>query len=207
MKTALSRWVWLTLKVGGAYSQGLTCIYVLHTLSQTLSHISSLSSPLSPSPSRQILDFGLARETDQTSTMTPYVVTRYYRAPEVIIGMTYKENGEERHTLTLTSSHPHIFSPSHFHSLTPFPHTFTSSLPHTHVPSHFHSLTPSPSHHFTLIPLHPHSFISMLPRTIPTHPLPIPSLPPTSSLTPSPLHPSRPPQLIYGLWAVYLLRW
>lgn len=26
--------------------------------------------------------------------MTPYVVTRYYRAPEVILGMGYKENGE-----------------------------------------------------------------------------------------------------------------
>jgi len=25
--------------------------------------------------------------------MTPYVVTRYYRAPEVILGMGYKENG------------------------------------------------------------------------------------------------------------------
>lgn len=24
--------------------------------------------------------------------MTPYVVTRYYRAPEVILGMGYKEN-------------------------------------------------------------------------------------------------------------------
>lgn len=28
--------------------------------------------------------------------MTPYVVTRYYRAPEVILGMGYKENGEYR---------------------------------------------------------------------------------------------------------------
>lgn len=27
--------------------------------------------------------------------MTPYVVTRYYRAPEVILGMKYKENGKE----------------------------------------------------------------------------------------------------------------
>ena len=26
--------------------------------------------------------------------MTPYVVTRYYRAPEVILGMGYKENGK-----------------------------------------------------------------------------------------------------------------
>ena len=42
---------------------------------------------------RQILDFGLARAADQTFMMTPYVVTRYYRAPEVIVGMKYKENG------------------------------------------------------------------------------------------------------------------
>ena len=42
----------------------------------------------------QILDFGLARTADQTFMMTPYVVTRYYRAPEVIVGMKYKENGE-----------------------------------------------------------------------------------------------------------------
>ena len=27
--------------------------------------------------------------------MTPYVVTRYYRAPEVILGMGYKENGKD----------------------------------------------------------------------------------------------------------------
>jgi hypothetical protein len=27
--------------------------------------------------------------------MTPYVVTRYYRAPEVILGMGYKENGRD----------------------------------------------------------------------------------------------------------------
>jgi serine/threonine protein kinase len=35
----------------------------------------------------------LARAADQTFMMTPYVVTRYYRAPEVIVGMKYKENG------------------------------------------------------------------------------------------------------------------
>ena len=39
------------------------------------------------------MDFGLARAADQTFMMTPYVVTRYYRAPEVIVGMKYKENG------------------------------------------------------------------------------------------------------------------
>ena len=41
----------------------------------------------------QILDFGLARAADKAFMMTPYVVTRYYRAPEVIVGMKYKENG------------------------------------------------------------------------------------------------------------------
>lgn len=42
--------------------------------------------------SLKILDFGLARTADQTFMMTPYVVTRYYRAPEVIVGMKYKQN-------------------------------------------------------------------------------------------------------------------
>lgn len=42
----------------------------------------------------KILDFGLARAQTGNNTfmMTPYVVTRYYRAPEVILGMGYKEN-------------------------------------------------------------------------------------------------------------------
>jgi len=39
--------------------------------------------------SLKILDFGLARTATQSFSMTPYVVTRYYRAPEVILGMTY----------------------------------------------------------------------------------------------------------------------
>lgn len=43
----------------------------------------------------KILDFGLARTAGTSFMMTPYVVTRYYRAPEVILGMGYKENGEE----------------------------------------------------------------------------------------------------------------
>lgn len=41
----------------------------------------------------QILDFGLARQTD--SEMTGYVVTRWYRAPEVILNwMHYTQTGE-----------------------------------------------------------------------------------------------------------------
>lgn len=40
----------------------------------------------------KILDFGLARPSGGAQMMTPYVVTRYYRAPEVILGMGYKEN-------------------------------------------------------------------------------------------------------------------
>ncbi|XP_054166912.1 stress-activated protein kinase JNK-like [Oppia nitens] len=40
----------------------------------------------------KILDFGLARTAGTTFMMTPYVVTRYYRAPEVILGMGYHEN-------------------------------------------------------------------------------------------------------------------
>nr|AIP89944.1 c-Jun N-terminal kinases [Schmidtea mediterranea] len=40
----------------------------------------------------KILDFGLARSAGDSFLMTPYVVTRYYRAPEVILGMGYTEN-------------------------------------------------------------------------------------------------------------------
>ena len=43
--------------------------------------------------SLKILDFGLARTAGTTFMMTPYVVTRYYRAPEVILGMGYEANG------------------------------------------------------------------------------------------------------------------
>lgn len=56
----------------------------------------------------QILDFGLARQTD--SEMTGYVVTRWYRAPEVILSwMHYTQTGNEelikgkRHSYTLSS--------------------------------------------------------------------------------------------------------
>lgn len=37
----------------------------------------------------KILDFGLARTAGTTFMMTPYVVTRYYRAPEVIYRTFY----------------------------------------------------------------------------------------------------------------------
>ncbi|XP_055308112.1 stress-activated protein kinase JNK-like isoform X2 [Sitodiplosis mosellana] len=41
--------------------------------------------------SLKILDFGLARAAGSTAMMTQYVVTRYYRAPEVVLGMGYTE--------------------------------------------------------------------------------------------------------------------
>lgn len=42
--------------------------------------------------STQILDFGLARQAD--AEMTGYVVTRWYRAPEVILNwMRYTQTG------------------------------------------------------------------------------------------------------------------
>ena len=44
--------------------------------------------------SLKILDFGLARTAGTGFMMTPYVVTRYYRAPEVILGMGYTDNGK-----------------------------------------------------------------------------------------------------------------
>lgn len=49
----------------------------------------------------KILDFGLARTAGTSFMMTPYVVTRYYRAPEVILGMGYKENGENSWLLSV----------------------------------------------------------------------------------------------------------
>lgn len=39
----------------------------------------------------KILDFGLARRKDVFS-MSPYVTSRYYRAPEIVLGMNYEEN-------------------------------------------------------------------------------------------------------------------
>lgn len=50
----------------------------------------------------KILDFGLARTACTNFMMTPYVVTRYYRAPEVILGMKYKENGAPASRVTTT---------------------------------------------------------------------------------------------------------
>lgn len=45
----------------------------------------------------QILDFGLARQAD--SEMTGYVMTRWYRAPEVILNwMHYTQTGERQPT-------------------------------------------------------------------------------------------------------------
>ncbi|CAF2499556.1 unnamed protein product [Rotaria sp. Silwood2] len=38
----------------------------------------------------KILDFDLARTASTSCMMTPYVVTGYYRAPEVILGMAEK---------------------------------------------------------------------------------------------------------------------
>ncbi|PIO27489.1 hypothetical protein AB205_0209330, partial [Aquarana catesbeiana] len=53
----------------------------------------------------KILDFGLARTAGTSFMMTPYVVTRYYRAPEVILGMGYKENGQSFYSCSHMHSH------------------------------------------------------------------------------------------------------
>lgn len=43
---------------------------------------------------QQILDFGLARQTDDE--MTGYVATRWYRAPEIMLNwMHYNQTGEK----------------------------------------------------------------------------------------------------------------
>lgn len=42
----------------------------------------------------KILDFGLARPTQPDMTATGYVVTRWYRAPEVMLNWThYNQTG------------------------------------------------------------------------------------------------------------------
>ena len=42
----------------------------------------------------KILDFGMARVVDHSFMMTPYVVMRYYRAPEIILGVKYHESAD-----------------------------------------------------------------------------------------------------------------
>ncbi len=56
----------------------------------------------------KILDFGLARSAGTSFMMTPYVVTRYYRAPEVILGMGYKA-GLEKTRFFLKKTQPSGF--------------------------------------------------------------------------------------------------
>jgi len=56
----------------------------------------------------KILDFGLARTAGTSFMMTPYVVTRYYRAPEVILGMGYCDNGMSSVFIISILSHYYI---------------------------------------------------------------------------------------------------
>jgi len=54
----------------------------------------------------KILDFGLARTAGTNFMMTPYVVTRYYRAPEVqrwwpIMGVAYCPSPNHRRVCSL----------------------------------------------------------------------------------------------------------
>ena len=57
------------------------------------SRVRAFNSPVYLALSFQILDFGLARQAD--TEMTGYVVTRWYRAPEVILNwMHYTQTGE-----------------------------------------------------------------------------------------------------------------
>lgn len=58
-------------------------------------------------PPMQILDFGLARSAD--AEMTGYVVTRWYRAPEVILNwMHYTQTGKT--IVAVTHSHLAVVS-------------------------------------------------------------------------------------------------
>ncbi len=42
----------------------------------------------------KVCDFGLARATHWDSEMTEYVVTRYYRAPEIMLACRNEESGQ-----------------------------------------------------------------------------------------------------------------
>lgn len=63
--------------------------WVVHMVWSLLSYTSTAWTPLSVT---QILDFGLARHTDDE--MTGYVATRWYRAPEIMLNwMHYNMTG------------------------------------------------------------------------------------------------------------------
>lgn len=79
-------------------------MWIFHVLIHCFTHFKTFVSFQDLKPSNivvksdctlKILDFGLARTACTNFMMTPYVVTRYYRAPEVILGMKYKENGNK----------------------------------------------------------------------------------------------------------------
>lgn len=57
----------------------------------------------------QILDFGLARHTDDE--MTGYVATRWYRAPEIMLNwMHYNQTGESGTISVLGSMYKNVIS-------------------------------------------------------------------------------------------------
>lgn len=57
----------------------------------------------------KILDFGLARSAD--AEMTGYVVTRWYRAPEVILNwMHYTQTGKKIVAVTYSERLPSLLS-------------------------------------------------------------------------------------------------
>lgn len=65
----------------------------------------------------QILDFGLARSTD--AEMTGYVVTRWYRAPEVILNwMHYTQTGKTIVAVTYSNICPFCGQSPPVHAVT-----------------------------------------------------------------------------------------
>lgn len=69
----------------------------IHTIPELPQCISSVDF-YSLNQNRQILDFGLARQTDDE--MTGYVATRWYRAPEIMLNwMHYNQTGKARMNL------------------------------------------------------------------------------------------------------------
>lgn len=92
----------------------------------------------------KILDFGLARTAATGLLMTPYVVTRYYRAPEVILGMGYQANGEWRKAACWSPRANLELLPGLLHGI-PRRDGFSTAPPkctrtHTHNTIHSHTL-------------------------------------------------------------------